>query len=96
MAFASLKDSPGKVAIYPGSLRKSELFHRIISDDPEYHMPSQESNLTLTSKEKAILIKWIEDGAGYKKHWAFIPPQKHNFPKVKDKTWTKNPIDHCN
>lgn len=94
MAFASLKDSPGKVAIHPGSLRKSELFHRIISEDLEYRMPSQESNLTLTSKEKAILIKWIEDGAGYKKHWAFIPPQKHDIPKVKDKTWTKNPIDH--
>jgi hypothetical protein len=94
MAFASLKDSPGKVAIHPGSLRKSELFHRIISEDLEYRMPSQESNLTLTSKEKAILIKWIEDGAEYKKHWAFIPPQKHDIPKVKDKTWTKNPIDH--
>ncbi|MCH6198551.1 DUF1553 domain-containing protein [Aquiflexum sp. LQ15W] len=94
MAFASLKDSPGKVAIHPGSLRKSELFHRIISEDPEFRMPSQESNLTLTPKEKAILIKWIEDGAEYKKHWAFIPPQKHDIPKVKDKSWTKNPIDH--
>lgn len=94
MAFASLKDSPGKVAIHPGSLRKSELFHRIISEDLEYRMPSRESNLALTPKEKAILIKWIEDGAEYKKHWAFIPPQKHDIPKVKDKTWTKNPIDH--
>lgn len=94
MAFASPKDSPGKVAIKPGSLRKSELFHRIISEDTEYRMPSQESNLTLTPREKAILIKWIEDGAEYKKHWAFIPPQKHEIPKVKDKSWTKNPIDH--
>jgi hypothetical protein len=94
MAFASLKDSPGKVAIKSGSLRKSELFHRIISEDPEYRMPSQESNLVLSPKEKAILIKWIKDGAVYKKHWAFIPPQKHDIPKVKDKSWTKNPIDH--
>ncbi|MGY6742343.1 MAG: DUF1553 domain-containing protein [Cecembia sp.] len=93
MAFASLKDSPGKVAIKPGSLRKSELFHRIISEDPEYRMPSQESNLTLSPREKAILIKWIEDGAVYKKHWAFIPPPKKELPKVKDKSWTKNPID---
>jgi hypothetical protein len=94
MAFASLKDSPGKVAIKSGSLRKSEIFHRIISEDPGYRMPSQESNLTLSPREKAILIKWIEDGAVYKKHWAFIPPQKHDIPKVKDKSWTKNPIDH--
>ena len=94
MAFASLKDSPGKVAIKSGSLRNSELFHRIISEDPEYRMPAQESNLILTPREKAILIKWIEDGAEYKKHWAFIPPQKTEFPKVKDKSWTKNTIDH--
>jgi hypothetical protein len=94
MAFASLKDSPGKVAIKSGSLRKSELFHRIISEDTEFRMPSQESNLTLTPKEKAILIKWIEEGAEYKKHWAFIPPQKHDIPKIKDKSWAKNRIDH--
>ncbi len=94
MAFASLKDSPGKVAIKSGSLRNSELFHRIISEDPEYSMPSKESNLALTPREKAILIKWIEDGAEYKKHWAFIPPQKTEFPKVKDNSWTKNPIDN--
>lgn len=93
MAFASLKDSPGKVAITPGSLRNSELFHRIISEDPEYRMPSGESNLTLTPKEKAILIKWIEDGAEYKKHWAFIPPQKSDLPEVSDNSWVKNPID---
>ncbi|WP_339755242.1 DUF1553 domain-containing protein [Algoriphagus aquimarinus] len=94
MAFADLKDSPGKVAIKAGSLRNSELFHRIISEDPEYSMPSKESNLALTPREKAILIKWIEDGAEYKKHWAFIPPQKSEFPKVKDTSWAKNSIDH--
>ena len=94
MAFASLKESPGKVAITPGSLRNSELFHRIISEEPSYRMPSEESNLTLTPKEKAILIKWIEDGAEYKKHWAFIPPEQPDLPKVKQSSWVKNPIDH--
>ncbi|OOG77114.1 DUF1553 domain-containing protein [Algoriphagus sp. A40] len=93
MAFAGLKESPGKFAIKPGSLNKSELFHRIISDDEEYRMPSIESNLTLTPREKAILIKWIEDGAEYKPHWAFIPPQDQDLPKVKDNSWAKNPID---
>ncbi len=93
MAFASLKESPGKVAITPGSLRNSELFHRIISEEPSYRMPSEESNLTLTPKEKAILIKWIEDGAVYKKHWAFIPPQQPDLPKVTQSSWIKNPID---
>ncbi|GAA0881279.1 DUF1553 domain-containing protein [Algoriphagus jejuensis] len=93
MAFAALKESPGKVAIKPGNLQKSELFHRILSEDLDYQMPSRESNLTLSAKEKAILIKWIEDGAEYKEHWAFIPPQQVDLPKVKDKEWSKNPID---
>ncbi len=92
-AFASLKDSPGKVAIKPGNLRKSEVFHRIISEDPEYQMPSKESNLTLSPREKAILIKWIEEGAEYKTHWAFITPEKPTPPKVRQKNWIKNPID---
>ena len=93
MAFAELKESPGKFAIKPGNLNKSELFHRIVSDDIDYQMPSKESNLSLTPREKAILVKWIEDGAQYKKHWAFIPPQEQDLPKVRDKSWAKNPID---
>ena len=44
-AFADLPESPEKVAIDPGDLNGSELFHRILSDVPEYKMPSQKSNL---------------------------------------------------
>lgn len=93
MAFVDLPNSPGKKAITPRNLRKSELFHRIISEEADYQMPSLESNLTLSPKEKAILIKWIEDGAAYKEHWAFIKPEKHTPPSVKNENWAKNPID---
>ncbi|MBN3522022.1 DUF1553 domain-containing protein [Algoriphagus lutimaris] len=93
MAFVDLPNSPGKKAITPGSLRKSELFHRIISEEDDFKMPSLESNLTLSAKEKAILIKWIEDGAEYKEHWAFIKPEKYAPPTVKNESWAKNPID---
>ena len=40
-AFGDLHESPGKVAIDPGHLNGSELFHRILSDDTEYKMPSR-------------------------------------------------------
>ena len=93
-AYAALPESPGKVAIDPGSLQGSELFHRIVSDDPEYKMPSLKSHLSLSAKEKAILIKWIEQGAQYKPHWAFVAPEKPVVPAASGKGWAINPIDN--
>ena len=93
-AYAALPESPGKVAIEPGSLQGSELFHRIVSDDPEYKMPSQKSHLSLSATEKAILVKWIEQGAQYKPHWAFVAPEKPAVPSAGGDRWAINPIDH--
>lgn len=92
--FAELPESPGKVAIDPGDANNSELFHRILSEDPEYRMPSSESHLSLSPKEKAILIKWIEQGAEYKTHWAFVKPLKPTVPEVKQQNLIVNPIDN--
>ncbi len=83
-AYAELTETPGKFAITPGNLNKSEFFHRIITDDPKLIMPEPSSHLTLTDYEKAVLIKWIEDGAEYKDHWAFIKPEKPVVPKIKE------------
>ena len=93
-AYAELPDTPGKYAIKPGSLDKSELFHRIMSDDPNYLMPSPDSHLSLSNYEKAALIKWIEKGAEYKDHWAFISPEKYSVPEVTVKESVNNPIDN--
>ena len=35
-AYGQLPENPGKVAVKPGSLAKSELVHRILSNDPDY------------------------------------------------------------
>ena len=37
-------------------------------------MPPPETNKVLTPREKALLQKWIDDGAEWKEYWAFIPP----------------------
>jgi len=92
-AYAALLDHPDKVAIKPGSLAKSEAFHRIISDDPSILMPPPEFNVPLTDYEKAVLTKWIEDGAAYKPHWAFLKPETPEIPKVKNKDFVQNSID---
>lgn len=93
-AYANLAENPGKVAIDPGSLKNSEVFQRILSKDADYVMPTPDSHLKLSAKEKAILVKWIEDGAEYQEHWAFIKPEKKNLPDVENEEWVKNPIDN--
>jgi cytochrome c553 len=92
-AYTKVTES-GLRAIKPGSLRSSEVIHRILSKDPDYLMPTPESHLTLTEQEKAILIKWIEQGAEYKPHWAFVAPEKKMPPAVSNKSWVRNPIDN--
>lgn len=94
LAYAELKDSPGKYAIKPGNLSKSSTVVRILADDPEVVMPKPESHLTLTPYEKAMLIKWIEEGAEYKEHWAFSKPEKSTPPKVQMADKVSNPIDN--
>ena len=84
----SLKD--GVQAIKPGALQESEVWHRITHDDEDELMPPPESNKSLTEGEKEVLKRWIEDGAKYQPHWAFVPPKKRAPPVV---SGARNPID---
>ncbi len=84
----------GLFAIRKGSPAKSEVIKRILSDNPKYVMPEPESHLNLTAEEKAILVKWVEQGAEYKQHWSFIEPQKVALAEVRNKAWARNEIDH--
>ncbi len=92
-AFASLGENKDRVAIAPGRLTKSQVYQRILSDDPDFQMPPPESHLALTAREKAVITKWIEQGAEYKPHWAFIPPEASNLPTVKNSDLANHPID---
>jgi len=91
-AFKALKSDAHHFAIVKGNPEESFLVKRIFSEDPLFHMPPAESNLVLTDQEKNILKKWIEQGAEYKKHWAFIPPVKPEVPEPGSE-WPVNDID---
>ena len=91
--FAALKEGNGHVVV-PGNLRKSAVYQRIVADDPEMKMPPPESNLSLTPKEMAVLTRWIEQGAKWKPHWAFISPKQPNVPEMSQPDWVRSPIDH--
>lgn len=93
-AFAPLTETKGAFAIVAGKPEESELYKRITSKDTAYLMPSPESHLgALSENEIALIKKWIQQGAKYEKHWAFIPPQKKELPKIKSSDWAKNEID---
>ena len=79
----------GNRAIDLKHTEKSMVLFRINHTDPDMIMPTPDSKLILTEKEKELLEKWIQQGAAWKPHWAFISPEKQNTP---DKN--KNPIDY--
>ena len=93
-AFAELEKNKGHFAIGPGNPEKSELIKRISSNDPALMMPVPESHLArLTTDEIKLFTKWIEQGAKYEKHWAFVAPVKEALPEVDNNKWVKNEID---
>ncbi len=93
-AFALLDSATNSRAIVPGNVKKSLLVKRVSSSDPEFMMPRPESNLSLSKYEIDLLKKWIEQGAEWKPHWAFIAPEKSELPKIKKSSWPRNAIDH--
>lgn len=90
-AFKAMKDRPGVFGIVAGNTEKSEVIHRIFSDNPDEIMPPPASNLMLSENEKKLLSRWIVQGAKWKKHWSFIPVEEPPTPKKTD--WTQNNID---
>ncbi len=87
----ALKDLDGYSAVVPGKPDISELVIRILdSDDP---MPPTKSGKKLTDREIGLLKKWVEQGAGYAKHWSYAKPQRPAPPQTKNKRWSRNAID---
>ena len=93
-ALAALKDNPEAHVIVPGNSSGSEVYRRISSNDTSQLMPPVKSNLKLNEHEIDLIKKWIDQGAAYKKHWAFIPPKQHSLPEIEQHDWPKNEIDH--
>ena len=87
------EDALAMEAIMPGSLEDSEIYYRIHSEDEDEIMPPPESNRILTAEQKKILDRWINEGAQYEKHWAFVAPIKKQVPQVRKPNWVRNPID---
>jgi len=90
-AFKALKS--GDHALVAGDPQKSTLVGRILTQDPDEHMPPPSFGKPLAADQVALLRRWVGEGAKWQTHWSFIPPERPPLPAVKDSRWPRNEID---
>jgi hypothetical protein len=80
-------------AVVPGHPEQSLLYKKITEENPARRMPPLSTHKTLTDAQKAAIKLWIEQGADWKQHWAFVAPVRPALPAVNDQKWARNAID---
>ncbi|MCL6293867.1 DUF1553 domain-containing protein [Jejuia spongiicola] len=80
----------GKIGIFPGQPKKSEMISRITHKNPEMRMPLERE--PLSDDEIKTLTKWIEQGAEWEEHWAYLEPKSPEISNS-ESDWGYNEID---
>jgi mono/diheme cytochrome c family protein len=83
----------GVRAVVPGDADNSELLARVTSSDPDVRMPPPSEGDPLTPRQVEALRQWIAAGAGYARHWSYVPPRRPVLPAVVQPQWCRNGID---
>jgi hypothetical protein len=87
-------DRGGYRLLVPKDPGKSVLLSRLTEEDPAQRMPPVASGRTLTPRQIALVRRWIEQGAKWQQHWAFIAPTVPPIPAIRNPQSTiHNPID---
>ena len=81
----------GGPVVVPGNAADSLLYRRITADGASQRMPRGAE--ALADSEIETIRLWIDQGAEWDSHWAFIPPERPTLPPVGDADWARNPID---
>ena len=79
--------------IEPGKAAESLLIEMVTHPDPKQRMPPPESGHTLTDAHISVLRRWIDEGAPWDTHWAYVPAKRPDPPATRRTGWTRNPID---
>jgi hypothetical protein len=93
------KDRGGYAMVVPGKLDQSELYSRLIDADEKQRMPPPEALRQLTRLEIDLFKRWIEQGAQWKGHWAYIRPERPAIPQIEnsraaeDRGFVHNTVD---
>ncbi|MEO7414885.1 MAG: PSD1 and planctomycete cytochrome C domain-containing protein [Opitutaceae bacterium] len=82
-------------AFVPGNLAASDAWRRITTDDETEQMPPKKSHKPpLSTAQRDLIKRWIEQGAVYQKHWAYEPLVRPAVPKIETRdSKTENPVD---
>lgn len=85
----------GNFAIVPGRVEQSALLKMIsLPADDDDHMPPAKTGKQLTKAQIDLLRRWIEQGAKWAGHWAYIAPERPSIPESgKRKAGSGNAID---
>jgi hypothetical protein len=83
----------GGAAFVAGDPDGSLALQRILSSDPDEHMPPPDAGEALKPAEVATLRAWLAAGAPWSEHWAFVPPQRPTPPAVRDAAWPQGDLD---
>ena len=90
--FSGERGAFGGPVVLPGNAQDSLLFQRISASAENIRMPRDRE--ALTEDEIETLRLWINQGAQWESHWAFVPPEKPNVPAASDESWPINSIDN--
>jgi hypothetical protein len=82
----------GKHPLVPGDPDESEIIRRVTHSDPDERMPPKGEPLTAGQITK--LKQWIEAGAHWERHWAYVPPVEPALPDVSRSDWPRSGVDH--
>ena len=83
----------GEAVIVPGKSAESELVRRITADDPDEVMPPPKSNRKLTPQQIETLKRWVDQGAKWGQHWAFVAAREVRRSRSPPGGWSRDPID---
>ena len=79
--------------LVPGKPQESELIERLTTDDEDEVMPPPSEKSRPSAREISVLRRWIEQGAKWQDHWAFVAPARPKLPAGSSLDKLDNPID---
>ena len=82
----------GSSAVVPGKPQQSQLLKVIsLPADDDDHMPPAKTGKQLSKAQIDLLYRWIDQGAKWAEHWAYVMPERPAVPVAKSEN--KNPVD---